>query len=838
MVEVYFKSVTLVEEAGYLLRQQEGQVAVIIGDLVTRRVYPGPARTILERVLAGGTTRGLTVVFTAPKSVSVAGVSDERIPPLVLRAAMQTSRGLFLNANLRKGVLVPRNGELVAMLAGYPHRFTWHRRRKEPHLHVHVSVFGWSVAGQPRPLSELDLRPVKARRHLFAIQFLCALAYGLAKLGYGVVRQRGVFEIDSSARGRVLGQQREGTPLAAEMAPPLYTGPFTPPTDDQVMDRIRAGLERTFRTAYTVPVHDLLAACLVENFGVAPPRRVAKLVRHTMQLDGEQAVPGALLHQYGEAKGTLVLMRQEPQAGIGELRRSYRAALAEGPSWISLAATAQLETPPWPLVDRLFAVTEPVLCVRCGRSIADQIVRQQILDLMRLSNGVRVYVPRGKVAGWDASGGDGVRATGEHDQALRLPSVRPSDGELVWLEGASDLPEKELVLLLTAALGSGRRCVLVFGRRPPPWGHYDHYDIVRRAIPAPLLDARELGITTSGAEGGEDQGRQEPSICAVMEPDPAVTAARLFRQDARTVVACADAAEARRVAQSVREALASRGLLRADYHFLRLEPLDWSDEQKSDPSSYREGLCVVCRRPLAAFKPADRLWVVGPQDGRVRVMRRFGRHEFPALLPLHRPGDLVVCRGEWCPLSHGELLRVRQFGRTRSGARLQRDELVLVRRVEGEEVRLVGGRHAPVDFGFWDYGYAAEVERLPAGAAHLVVSRSVLETVSPLLLAGKGRTSVTFVGQTASQLEQRISGAAPIDMPQAPNGLGEARLAWKRRRRKVRAALLGIREAEPPPAMELSAKSAVLTDDSAHEPLRTAPLTAGETTAEILDTPT
>jgi hypothetical protein len=114
----------------------------------------------------------------------------------------------------------------------------------------------------------------------------------------------------------------------------------------------------------------------------------------------------------------------------------------------------------------------------------------------------------------------------------------------------------------------------------------------------------------------------------------------------------------------------------------------------------------------------------------------------------------------------------------------------------------------------------------------------VLETVSPLLLAGKGRTSVTFVGQTASQLEQRISEAAPIDMPQAPNGLDGSQLAWQRRRRRVRAALLGIREAEPPPAVELSAKPAGLADDSAHEPLLTAPLIAGETAAEILDTPT
>src|SRR5664280_1191563 len=104
MVEVYFKSVTLVEHTDYLLGQQEGQVAVVIGDLVTRRVYQGPARTVLERVVAGGTTHGLTVVFTVPKSVSLAGSTDERIQPAVLRAAMQTSRGLFLNAIHRKGV--------------------------------------------------------------------------------------------------------------------------------------------------------------------------------------------------------------------------------------------------------------------------------------------------------------------------------------------------------------------------------------------------------------------------------------------------------------------------------------------------------------------------------------------------------------------------------------------------------------------------------------------------------------------------------------------------------------------------------------------------------------
>lgn len=119
-------------------------------------------------------------------------------------------------------------------------------------------------------------------------------------------------------------------------------------------------------------------------------------------------------------------------------------------------------------MDRLFAITGPVLGLRCGKSVADTMVRQQILDLLRLSNGVRVYVPRGKRALTEDSAREDVRVTGEHDQAKRLPAARPSDREVLWLDGADELTKKEMLNVLTAALESGRRCMLVFGRRPVP----------------------------------------------------------------------------------------------------------------------------------------------------------------------------------------------------------------------------------------------------------------------------------------------------------------------------------------------------------------------------------
>ena len=133
------------------------------------------------------------------------------------------------------------------------------------------------------------------------------------------------------------------------------------------------------------------------------------------------------------------------------------------------------------------------------------------------------------------------------------------------------------------------------------------------------------------------------------------------------------------IAAATRQRLKAEGLLDAEDHLVtRLERIDLTDTQRSDPVCYQPGQIVQFHRLAeGGFKSGKQYEVKRVQAGRVMVQTQDDQ-EKP--LPLHQPKAFQAYRQTILPIAVGERVMVTQNNARRG---LYNGDLVKVKKIEG-----------------------------------------------------------------------------------------------------------------------------------------------------------
>ena len=193
------------------------------------------------------------------------------------------------------------------------------------------------------------------------------------------------------------------------------------------------------------------------------------------------------------------------------------------------------------------------------------------------------------------------------------------------------------------------------------------------------------------------------------------------------------------IAAATRQRLKAEGLLGAqDHSVTRLERVDLTDAQRSDPVCYRPGQIVQFHRLAeGGFKAGKQYEVKRVQAGRVMVQSQDDK-EKP--LPLHQPKAFQVYRQDILSIAVGERVMVTQNNARRG---LYNGDLVKVQKIEGNLLHLDNHRVLDASQGLHlrqGYSVSSQASQghqcdvtlafLPASAENQIDAKQMTVTVS------------------------------------------------------------------------------------------------------------
>ena len=193
------------------------------------------------------------------------------------------------------------------------------------------------------------------------------------------------------------------------------------------------------------------------------------------------------------------------------------------------------------------------------------------------------------------------------------------------------------------------------------------------------------------------------------------------------------------IAAATRQRLKAEGLLGAQDHLVtRLERVDLTDAQRSDPVCYRPGQVVQFHRLAeGGFKSGKQYEVKWVQAGRVMVQSQDDK-EKP--LPLHQAKAFQVYRQDILPIALGERVMVTQNNARRG---LYNGDLVKVQKIEGNLLHLENHRVLDASQGLHlrqGYSVSSQASQghqcdvtlafLPASAENQIDAKQMTVTVS------------------------------------------------------------------------------------------------------------
>jgi hypothetical protein len=161
----------------------------------------------------------------------------------------------------------------------------------------------------------------------------------------------------------------------------------------------------------------------------------------------------------------------------------------------------------------------------------------------------------------------------------------------------------------------------------------------------------------------------------------------VYRQGEEPLVIALQHRHGEAIAEATRPQLKALGLIGAkDIEVTRLEHVDLSDGQRSDPVSYRPGMVVQFhRRAAGGFRSGHQYEVTRIEDGQVIAQDEHGK-ERP--LPLHQAEAFHVYRQGTLSLAEGERVTIKRND-LRAGFR--NGERWKVQKIEGNRIRLENG---------------------------------------------------------------------------------------------------------------------------------------------------
>ena len=193
------------------------------------------------------------------------------------------------------------------------------------------------------------------------------------------------------------------------------------------------------------------------------------------------------------------------------------------------------------------------------------------------------------------------------------------------------------------------------------------------------------------------------------------------------------------IAAATRQRLQAEGLLDAEDHLVtRLERVDLTDTQRSDPVCYQPGQVVQFHRLAeGGFKSGKQYEVKRVHAGRVMVQTQDDK-EKP--LPLHQPKAFQVYRQTILPIAVGERVMVTQNNARRG---LYNGDLVKVQKIEGHLLHLDNHRVLDASQGLHlrqGYSVSSQASQghqcdvtlafLPASAENQIDAKQMTVTVS------------------------------------------------------------------------------------------------------------
>jgi conjugative relaxase-like TrwC/TraI family protein len=228
----------------------------------------------------------------------------------------------------------------------------------------------------------------------------------------------------------------------------------------------------------------------------------------------------------------------------------------------------------------------------------------------------------------------------------------------------------------------------------------------------------------------------------------------------RVLVVAATHEEIGHVTHAIRDDLKERGQLGQSVLTDRYVPLQWTQAQKVDLSSYREGQVLLFHRAVKGIDKHEALVVSRPEPNNLIARNERGEEKVltakqSCLFSVHERKPIEVAPGDKLLLTGN---------RRDSDFRATNGELVKVRSVDHGRIQLEDGRTLPANYREFDHGYAVTAHRSQGKTVDsVIVSADSLKQELFYVAASRGRQEITVITGDREGLRESlgVSSARP-----------------------------------------------------------------------------
>jgi conjugative relaxase-like TrwC/TraI family protein len=221
----------------------------------------------------------------------------------------------------------------------------------------------------------------------------------------------------------------------------------------------------------------------------------------------------------------------------------------------------------------------------------------------------------------------------------------------------------------------------------------------------------------------------------------------------RVLVVAATHEEIGRVTRAIRDDLKERGKLAQGITLDRHVPLQWTQAQKADLSNYREGQVLVFHRAVKGIEKHELMEVIRREANLLTVQNQKGEERTltarqARLFSVHDRGQIEVAPGDKLLLTGN---------RRDADFRATNGELVKVRSVEQDRIRLEDGRKIPANYRDFDHGYVVTAHRSQGKTVDsVIVSADAMKQELFYVAASRGRQEITVITSDKEQLRESL----------------------------------------------------------------------------------
>ncbi|MBL8227358.1 MAG: relaxase domain-containing protein [Bryobacterales bacterium] len=238
---------------------------------------------------------------------------------------------------------------------------------------------------------------------------------------------------------------------------------------------------------------------------------------------------------------------------------------------------------------------------------------------------------------------------------------------------------------------------------------------------------------------------------------PKAVAEAYLAAKGEALVVCPTHAEIDAVTFHVREQRRAAGELGDGQTVERLEPLQWTNAQKSKPENFKPGHVLVFHRDTRDARKHHAYTVVDVQDGAITTEGDDGTTA--VFCSKHAKAFSVFERHE-VEVAPGDKLLLQE--NRRGDLHATNGERVTVQAIDADGlIHLDDGRVLPRDYRQFDYGYAVTAHRSQGKTVdHVIVSGEVMSKELFYVAASRGQKSIAVYTSDAELFEQSIARSA------------------------------------------------------------------------------